>query len=87
MQPPQSFNQPPNIFQLDAQPLDRFLLYIFVAVQEALNQFAVHKTRRFVLFSDLIFERAVLCEFHIPRRSDQVSEIGLQGNEEVEVIL
>jgi hypothetical protein len=35
----------------------------------------------------LILKRAVFRKFHIPRRSDQISKVGLQGNEEVEVVL
>lgn len=70
MQPPQRFNNTPDLLDINTESLHNLLLQLLIAVQEALNQLAIDKAIGFFALTHRSLVRAVAIKRHITRTAD-----------------
>ncbi|KAG9868725.1 hypothetical protein KCU77_g90, partial [Aureobasidium melanogenum] len=81
MQSPQCLNDTPYPLDINTKSLHDFLLQLFIAIQEALNQLAIHKAVWLFALTHRSLVRTVAIKRHITRTADLFCHILLQAHE------
>lgn len=77
MQPSKPLNQPPNLLQVDAQPLNSLPLHLFTNIQKAFDEFTIDKTHRLFFLTDGIFESTEFGKLYVAWCGDEGTEVRL----------